>query len=87
MHLHRNSQKRYYCNNRIYFITTNTELGYPFFNEDIFCEVFVDVLSFSKQLKGFELLAYKINPNHVHLLIQPGIETHSEIMRCLKTNV
>lgn len=35
MGLHKNSQKRIYCD-EAYFITTKTYCNYPFFHEDIF---------------------------------------------------
>ena len=40
-----------------------------------------------RNLKGFILYGYKINPDHIHLLIRPGERNnYSEIMRSLKTN-
>ena len=87
MKLHRNSQKRFYNENGVYFVTTNTHEGYPYFNEDLFCELFVENLKYSRTLKGFEIFAYKINPEHVHLLIQPGKKyNYSQIMGSLKRN-
>jgi len=85
MGLHKNSQKRIYSPGAIYFITTNTENRYPFFAEDIFCEIFLSDLQICLELKKFEILGYKINPDHVHLLIKPGIEyNYSQIIQNLK---
>jgi len=81
MNLHRNSQKRYYFENAIYFITTKTYKGYPYFNEDLFCEIFVEELFFCQKLKSFKIYGYKVNPDHVHLLIKPHIKhNYSKIM-------
>ncbi len=83
--LHRNSQKRIYVQNAIYSITTCTFARYPYFTEDIFCKLFVQELELCQRVKGFELLGYKINWEHVHLLIQPSAEhDFSEIMHFLK---
>jgi putative transposase len=84
MPLHRNSQKRYYIENAIYFITTKTYGGYPYFIDDIFCELFVEELLFCQKLKRFEIYGYKINPDHVHLLIMPNEYNYSEIIHNLK---
>ncbi len=87
MKLHRNSQKRYYINGAIYFITTVTYDRYPYFQDEILCRFFIEDLYLCKDLKKFELYGYSIIPDHVHLLIQPGNDfTISEIMRSLKTN-
>ena len=38
-------------------------------------------------MKQFKLFGYKVNPDHIHLLIQPGNKNnYSEIMRSIKTN-
>ncbi|MBN2078964.1 MAG: transposase [Spirochaetes bacterium] len=84
---HRNSQKRYYLNGAIYFITTVTRGCYPWFEEDIICRLFIDDLELCAAIKNFAVLGYKVNPDHVHLLIRPSAgHSFSEIMRSLKTN-
>lgn len=85
--LHRNSQKRYYIDNAIYFITTNTYNGYPYFEIDVLCELFVYEIETYKQINKFAIHGYKINPEHIHLLIQPyGKHNYSEIICLLKSN-
>jgi len=85
--LHRNSQKRYYIDGAIYFITTNTYCRFPYFLEDILCELFIEELKLCKRLKKFQLYGYKINPDHIHLLIKPNIEFNfSKIIKSLKEN-
>ncbi len=85
--LHRNSQKRYYIKNAIYFIITNTFKGYPYFENDILCELLVYEIEICKQLQKFKIHGYKINPEHIHILVQPNHEyNYSTIIRSLKTN-
>src|SRR3989338_7922059 len=85
--LHRNSQKRYYIDNAIYFITTNTYNGYPYFENDILSELFVYEIETYKHINKFEIHGYKINPEHIHLLIQPYVKyNYSEIMHLMKRN-
>ena len=88
MKLHRNSQKRYYINNAVYFITTTTYDRYPYFEINELCELFIHDLSICQKLKRFEILGYKINPEHIHLLIQPCKQfNYSDIMNSIKKNV
>jgi REP element-mobilizing transposase RayT len=87
MRLHRNSQKRHYVPDGIYFITTNTYDRYPYFQNDILCELFLETLNFTALIKGFNLHGFAINPEHLHLLIEPtGKYNYSEIMGTLKRN-
>ena len=85
--LHRNSQKRYYIPQAIYFITVCTQDKIPYFEEKIFCELFIDDLRFCKNLKHFKLFGFNVLLNHIHLLIQPNNEYNiSRIMNSLKGN-
>lgn len=88
MEQHRNSQKRYYFEGYLYFITGVTQNRFAYFNEEIFCEVFWENLKLCKQIKEFELHGWFLGYDHFHLLITPkGKANISEIMRSLKTNV
>lgn len=83
--LHRNSQKRFYGLNKIYFITTNTDERLPFFRENLFCELFIENLKICKRIKDFALYGFIIIPDHVHLLLEPGKNFNiSQIMQFLK---
>ena len=85
--MHRNSQKRYIIKNAVYFITTNTHNRIEYFRENILCDLLVEDLWETQRLKCFNIFAYKINPEHMHALIQPrGKDSYSEIMRSFKTN-
>ena len=79
--------RRFYQRGAVYFITTYTKNRYPFFKEDVFCEVLsyeVDILS---RMKEFITHAYVIMPDHLHILIQPEGETNiSKIMQSIKKN-
>jgi len=82
---HRNSQKRFYRENGIYFITTNTQDRYPFFRDKLICDFFLEELWLSQKLHGFDLPGYAIMPDHVHLLIRPNEKhNYSTIMRFVK---
>jgi REP element-mobilizing transposase RayT len=88
MQLHRNSQKRIIHKDLIYFVTTNTKHRYPYFKNEILCELFIEELKLVKELKKFLLFGFCIMPDHIHLLLRPDLEVASisEIMRSLKTN-
>ena len=85
--MHHNSQKRFHNNRYTYFITAKTHQSFPYFKEEIFCELFVEELKLCKKLKKFELFAFGLNYDHFHLMVKPGDKANiSEIMRSLKTN-
>ncbi|UCH98166.1 MAG: transposase [Candidatus Aminicenantes bacterium] len=87
MTVYKNSQRRLLVKHGLYFISTNTSNNYPYFTEDIFCHLFLDELHHTQQLKSFEIYGYKINKEHIHLLIQPlGECNYSQIMESLKSN-
>jgi len=90
--LHRNSplfprgrQKRFYGSDKIYFITANTDGRFPFFKENLFCELFLENLKICKMIKGFKLYGFTIIPDHIHLLLEPvGRFNISQIIQFLK---
>jgi REP element-mobilizing transposase RayT len=85
--LHRDSQKRYYIQGAIYFVTFNTKDWFPFFREPLFCDLLVEELRLCKKLKQFKLYGFVVMPDHVHALIQPADEeTISSIMHWIKRN-
>ncbi len=84
---HKNSQKRVFLENEVYFITNNTFNNYPYFKEEILCDLWIKELNLCKNLKKFELYAFCLNYNHFHLLFKPSEEFDvSEILRSFKTN-
>ena len=77
--------KRIYVKGAAYHLTTCCQNKYPYFQEDIFCNVLIDVMANSMKIKQFNLLGFKINPDHVHLALQPiGSFSFSEIMHNIK---
>jgi len=85
---HRNSQKRYYIDNAVYFITTVTHQRFPYFIEPLLLELFVHDLLFAAKLKECDILGYTVMPDHVHLLLRPrGKWNISKFMATLKRNV
>lgn len=77
--------KRIYVKGAAYHLTTCTQHNYPYFQEDIFCNVLIDVIANSMKIKQFELLGFKINPDHMHIALQPtGRFSFSEIMHNIK---
>ncbi|MBU1164990.1 transposase [Patescibacteria group bacterium] len=85
MKKHRNSQKRYYDTNEIYFVTVKTQNNYPYFKEKMFCNLFIDEIKLCKKLKKFNLFAFCIMYDHVHFLLQPGEKYNiSKVMQFLK---
>jgi len=82
--MHRNSQKRFYNKNYIYFVTVNTYQKFPYFKEKILCDLFLEELKICKQIKKFRLYAFCLNYDHFHLLLQPGSVNISKIMQFLK---
>ena len=85
MNQHRNSQKRYYEENSIYFIVTKTFQNFPYFKEPIFCELFIEELKLCKELKKFKLYGFCVIYDHLNLLIHPNNEFNiSKVMQFLK---
>jgi REP element-mobilizing transposase RayT len=85
MKLHRNSQKRIYCDDAVYFVTCKTSDNYPFFREQVFCDLFVENLRVCKKLKGFLLYAWVLAYDHFHLLLKPNDKFNlSDVMFSIK---
>ncbi len=85
---HRNSQKRVYFEDAVYFVTSYTLNRHPYFKESIFCDVFMENLGVCKKLKSFNLYGWVLLHNHFHLLIKPSDEFNiSKIIQFLKRHV
>ena len=71
----------------VYFVTTITGGRLPYFAEDIFCDLFTEELFFTKSMYNFDLFGYKINYDHIHLLLRPNdVSSISKIMGSTKRN-
>lgn len=85
--MHRNSQKRYYGENYIYFIVTKTRQNYPYFTEKMFGEILVEELRICKKLKQFKLYAFCLVYDHLNLMVRPCKKFNvSKIMHFIKKN-
>lgn len=66
-------------------MTFKTYDNFPYFKEKIFCDIFVENLKLCKELKQFELYAFNILYEHIHLLLKPmGKYNYSQIMQFIK---
>ena len=84
----RNSQKRLE-GEYTYFVTCKTHDNYPYFENEILCELFIEELFLSKQLKKFKLHAFCLLYDHFHLMVTPDYEVcdMSKVMQFLKRHV
>jgi len=71
-----------------HFLTFSTYQRVPVFGDDRFCLRFLDVLDRERQRQDFEVWAYVLMPDHVHVLIWPR-EAYdiSSILRAIKQPV
>lgn len=71
--------------NFVYFVTTVVQDRIKFFEEPLFCELFIDNLRLCKDLKKFKLYGFVVLSNHVHLIISPNDKYNiSKVMQSLK---
>jgi len=83
--LHKNSPKRIYLKDAIYFITTKTKENIPFFKNSTLAQLLIEEIRIAKCLKKFSLFAFVVLYDHIHLLIQPnGKHSISQIMFTIK---
>lgn len=65
------TQRRVFQNEYPYLLTTNVRGGEPFFEDAEHAKALAQVIRLTCKLKQFELLAYCIMPEHVHLVVIP----------------
>lgn len=63
------TQRRIYQDEYPYFVTWRTREGYRLFEETKMAGLMADIMFNAAALKGCDILAYQIMPDHVHLLI------------------
>ncbi|MEO1257764.1 MAG: hypothetical protein AAFZ15_03175 [Bacteroidota bacterium] len=56
--------KRIHIKKAAYLITTDTQGRSIHFQEDIFCNILIDVMANCQKIKPFNLIGFKINPDH-----------------------
>ena len=86
MNQHRDSQKRHYEENSIYFIVTKTFENFPYFKEQIFCDLFIEDLKICKELKKFKLYGFCLIYDHLNLMIHPNNEFNISKTNVLKNH-
>lgn len=67
------------------FVTTRTNHNVLLFRHSHLCEEFLRALAELRQSGDFELFAYVLMPEHVHLLIRPTDGRVSALMRRIKS--
>ncbi len=79
--------RRYYLPNSIYFITTTTKDRRPIFHQEKNIHLLLETIGRVQTTYPFQMLAYCILPDHLHLLLQPKDQySVSQIMHSLKRN-
>ena len=78
---------RHYIKNAVYHISMVTKFRYPYFKENIFCNILIDVFEEAAIIKTFDIIAYKVNQEHIHLTIKVGNSFNiSQIMHSIRRN-
>ena len=80
---------RNYVEGGTYFFTMVTKNRKPLFQDPALCEIFMAGIEKTKIFQPFELEAYCILPDHIHLLMSlpESIKNYSNIIRELKKTV
>src|SRR3990172_1882681 len=65
-------------------VTTNTLARQPIFRSRDTCELFLRILYEVRVETGFQLLAFSIMPDHVHLVLVPGEQNLGRILQLIK---
>jgi REP element-mobilizing transposase RayT len=83
--MHKNHHRPFDLCGVTFFVTITTYNFETYFADSLFCELFIEELRLCRQFKGFELHAFCILHDHVHLLITTGDKfCISEVMQSLK---
>ncbi len=67
------------------FITTKTIDNYPFFSSPKNAEIVISALYFGRKHDWFNLVAFVIMPDHLHLIIVPAQKNISQAMHSIKS--
>lgn len=62
------TQRRIYQEEYPYFVTVRTRENIPLFNKTVYAELLSREIFVSSDIKHFDILAYQIMPDHVHIL-------------------
>ncbi len=84
LHTH---QKRFYVDQLVYFVTIKTLNNFPYFKYNFLADLFIAELTLCQEIKNFELYAFNVLYDHVHILLKPSKESNiSVIIKSLKEN-
>jgi putative transposase len=80
---------RNYVEGGTYFFTLVTKSRQPLFQDPALCELFMAGIDKVKSHQPFELIAYCILPDHIHLLVglPSGVSDYSNIIKEIKRSV
>jgi putative transposase len=76
--------KRFRFENCAYFITTCTFNRVKIFSDPEYAQIVVDAIIYGQKQKWYQLLAYVVMPDHIHLIIVPASKDVSAIMKSIK---
>jgi len=79
------SLKRLNLENYPSFITTKTINNYPFFINPINAEIVVSTIYFGRKNNWFDLFAFVVMPDHLHLIIVSKQKNISQSMHSIKS--
>ena len=68
-------------------MTCHTQNWIQYFNEPIFCELFIEILKLAKKMKKFDLYAFVVLLEHFHIMFFPHQASDlSKIIQFIKRN-
>ena len=76
--------KRFRLENGAYFITTCTFNRVKIFSNPDYAQIIADAIIYGKRQNWYQLLAYVVMPDHIHLIIIHGSRNVSAIMKSIK---
>ncbi len=79
---------RFYGGNDLHFLTFSCYRRRPLFRNQVYCDLFLNILDRIRRRYRFVVLGYVIMPEHIHLLVsEPQRETLSTAILALKLGV
>jgi putative transposase len=72
--------------NTFHYVTLVTYNRVPVFRSDEACQIFVDVLREVREKFPYKLIGYVLMPDHVHAIVNNGINTISEWLHRVRGN-
>src|SRR5205807_4915011 len=72
--------------NTFHYVTLVTHNRAPVFRSDVACQLFVDVLSETRERYPYKLVGYVLMPDHVHAITNSRSGTISDWLRRIRGN-